>query len=271
MKYSIVERLQEAITANEQSITQMLREAKLIAAKLNLHDIEQWVNLELNGYPSDVKSPSYRKFSTSGLEIRNPVRGWTFAGYPQRTLIARQPIAEIETLSEGHTLTMAVTKNYPVTDAAGSSFGSDWPQRLIIDPNQFKYIIEAVNNELVEWTVELDRRGIRGEGVEFNEKERHLATKQVFNIQKFAGVIGDLVASEVNLYDYQSIHQMLKDHEVPQFERNELENIMDDLKSAKTKGKDDLLKRGRAWISRNKRFLGDATEIIMRAIGAAMK
>jgi hypothetical protein len=48
---SAVHNLQQAIVDGKTSITQLLRQTKLIAAKLDLSDVEQWVDLELNGYP----------------------------------------------------------------------------------------------------------------------------------------------------------------------------------------------------------------------------
>ncbi|HSY16677.1 MAG TPA: hypothetical protein VK815_00010 [Candidatus Acidoferrales bacterium] len=46
---SAIHNLQMAIVDGKQSITQLLRQTKLIAAKLSLPDVEEWVDLELNG------------------------------------------------------------------------------------------------------------------------------------------------------------------------------------------------------------------------------
>ena len=53
-----VHNLQKAIVSDQQSLTQLLRQTKLIAAKLNVEDVEQWVDLELNGYPKDADPPN---------------------------------------------------------------------------------------------------------------------------------------------------------------------------------------------------------------------
>ena len=47
---SAVQDLQKAIVEGKESLTQLLRKTKLIAAKLNLKDVEEWVDLELKGY-----------------------------------------------------------------------------------------------------------------------------------------------------------------------------------------------------------------------------
>ena len=40
--------------------------------------------------------------------------------------------------------------------------------------------------------------------MDFDEKEKQSATNQVFNIQKFTGILGNVQNSQVALYDYSS-------------------------------------------------------------------
>jgi hypothetical protein len=46
---SAVHNLQQAIVDGKTPVTHLLRQTKLIAAKLDLSDVEEWVDLELNG------------------------------------------------------------------------------------------------------------------------------------------------------------------------------------------------------------------------------
>lgn len=101
----------------------------------------------------------------------------------------------------------------------------------------------------------------------FNEGERQSAHSQVFHIQNANGVFGNLSNSTVTIYDYSSIHQLLKDHNLPQTERNELENVMDELKNADPAAKPQLVERAKAWITRNADFIGASVSIIKRALG----
>ncbi len=245
---SAVHNLQQAICGEQQSLTQLLRQTKVIAVKLNLEDVEKWVDYELKGYPESVEPPRYREFSTAHLEVRNPVRGWDFAGNFELHLRAYQPIAEIENLSKGETLTMTLRKQVPVRDSLGGGMGSNWPQRVLIAGSEFKNILEAVKNELLQWTTELEKRGIKGEAMDFSDKEKQSASNQVFNIQKFTGILGNVQNSQVALYDYSSVQQLLVDHKIPKEDRRELEDIMDELKDAPSEKKPSLLKRGEDWI-----------------------
>ena len=110
---SAVHNLQKAIVEGKQSLTHLLRQTKLIAAKLNLEDVERWVDLELNGYPEGTDPPEYRRFSTHSLEIHNPYQGgWQFAGNLNISLKAPQPIAEIERFSQGDSIGFPVAKTW---------------------------------------------------------------------------------------------------------------------------------------------------------------
>jgi hypothetical protein len=248
-----------------------LRQTKLIAAKLDLADVEAWVDLELNGYGNKTEPPPYREFVTQAIQIRNPIKGWEFAGHFHRKMKARQPIANIEDLSRAESACVSITHNLPVDDGIGGSFGSDWPQRAVISGASFKHIVEAVTNELLQWTIELERRGIKGEDMDFDEKEKQSATHQTFNIQKFTGILGNVQNSQVALYDYSSVQQLLVDHKIPKADRRELEDIMDELKEAPPDKKPSLLKRGEDWIVKHKDLLGAAGEVVGKAMGAAMK
>ena len=268
---SAIHNLQMAILDKSQSTTNLLRQAKLIAAKLNLEDVERWVDLELKGYPPEIEPPKYREFSTESLMLHNPYRGWVFAGDVCCTQKMAWPLAVIEQYSKTKTLSIPLEHNFRIRDSMGGSLGSAWPQRITLSGGRLKHILEAVRTELLQWTVELEKRGIKGEDMDFDEKEKQSATNQVFNIQKFTGILGNVQNSQVALYDYSSVQQLLVDHKIPKQDRRELEDIMDELKDASPEKKPSLIKRGEDWIVKHKELLGVAGEAVGKAIGAAMK
>jgi hypothetical protein len=75
---SIVKQLQKDILNPQKRLTEILRTAKLIAAKLDLKDISDWIDKELNGYGKAVRDdlPAYRRVRGGALKIFNPYRGW---------------------------------------------------------------------------------------------------------------------------------------------------------------------------------------------------
>jgi len=154
-----VHSLRESITSGQPSLSQLLRQTLLIAARLNLPDIQQWVDLELNGYADDADPPGYRKIFVHSLEIYNAERDvWQFAGDLNYGLKARQPIAEIEKFSREERVNFPVSKNFSIKNNFGDSFGSDWPQRFVVVGSQYKLVTEAVTDR---WTAELETRGLK--------------------------------------------------------------------------------------------------------------
>jgi len=118
---SAVHNLQKAILDPNQSLTQLLRQAKLVASKLNLDDVERWVDSELRGYPEDIHPPPYRTVTTMHLETHNPVRGWQFSGNVGIPIPMAKPISEIETLSKGELAITTLPEQIPVRNSLGTS------------------------------------------------------------------------------------------------------------------------------------------------------
>jgi hypothetical protein len=99
------------------------------------------------------------------------------------------------------------------------------------------------------------------------ERGRQKAQQQTFNIQHFTGVMGDVKNSTVNVYDFSSIHQLLKQRNVPQPQRNEIEDIFDELKNATPDNRPSIIEKGKAWIVRNQELLGAGANIVRQALG----
>jgi hypothetical protein len=196
--------------------------------------------------------------------IYNPVRGWQFAGDVQKRIRARHPIAQIESMSKAKMPQFTPETNFRLA----GGFGSEWPQRVTIDRSQFQNLLEAVKEVLVQWTTELRKRGIKGENMNFDEKENQSAGNMVFHIGNVQGNVGNVTNSQVTVYDYSSVHTLLIDRKVPMSERHELEGIMEELKTAPPEKKPSLIQRGKDWITKNKEFLGASTEIVSKIIGA---
>src|SRR5262245_19341091 len=130
---SAVGHFQQAIVAGKPSLSNLLCHTKVIAAKLNLERVEQWVNLELSGFTDEAELPTYRNVLSNRLEIYNSHRDvWVFAGHLHYSLKARQPIAEIEDFSRREFVDFPVARNFSIKNDLGDSFGSDWPQRFVV-------------------------------------------------------------------------------------------------------------------------------------------
>jgi hypothetical protein len=265
---SLVTDLQKDILSSKKSVTEILRTAKLISAKLGLADITGLVDSELGGYKDANKVPVYREMTGGTLYVYNPVRGWTFAGnLSERDLRYRsaQAVSELEELAKAPFVSTTCAQKFELTDG----FMMQFPQQVRHSPMEIKRILEAIKDQILNWAIELEQRGITGENMSFDKEEKQRAQKQTFNIQHFTGVLGDVKNSNVSVYDYSSIHQELRQRNVPQSERNEIENILDELKHGSPETKQTLIEKGKAWIVKNQAFLGAGAHIIRKALGVS--
>jgi hypothetical protein len=66
--------LQELAQAQDTSVLELLRRAKVIATKLGREEDRSWIERELNGYPDGADIPRYREIP-SVLKVKNPFHG----------------------------------------------------------------------------------------------------------------------------------------------------------------------------------------------------
>jgi len=265
---SLVADFQRDILSSKKSVTEILRTAKIISAKLDLRDIEQWIEHELSGYPDNEITPDYRK-GAGALQVFNPYRGWITVSGGLTPMACVMPIATLQEFSSQPSAHFQPPQNIPVSayGEMSNSIASEFLQRIVVSGTVFKTMIEAVRDRLLDWSIELEKRGITGENMSFDKEEKQKAQNQTFNIQHFTGVLGDVKDSSVNVYDYSSIYQLLKQQNVSQSERNEIENILDNLKHAKPNEKASLLQKGKEWIVKNQEFLGASASVVRKALG----
>jgi hypothetical protein len=165
--------LRRAVLSGQPSLTELLRQTKLIAARLALADVEHWADRELTGYTSSSEPPDYRRVFTQSLEVYNAHQAvWKFAGTLNFAFKAHQPIGQIEIFSREDRVALPVAKNLSIKNDFGDSFASDWPQQFIVAGSQYQSVITAVVDR---WAGELRERGI-----------------EVFDIQKFMAAFGEV-------------------------------------------------------------------------------
>lgn len=196
----IVIELQKACLDQEVPASSILRKAKVIAAKLELEDLRQWINAEINGYtcaPSEM--PEHR----TGLgtpKFLNPYHGWRpiqtsddFFGRTIRTVHLTQPISELEELARSDNGGSGLIMYYsPKIEEIIQSF---LPTRmecgLHFSKSQVINALEYVRNKTLDWTLELEGRGVVGEGLTFadaDKKEAQIVTNHIYGSS--IGVLG---------------------------------------------------------------------------------
>jgi hypothetical protein len=234
-----------------------------------LTDLQRWIEYELDGYPNIKSAPDYRTVVSTELQYFNPYRGWcTAVGHGTFRFAIVQPVTELEDFAKRDHVEFASTKPVRLVSLSGDSGFPNMNQRYIISGSEFIRILGTVKSKLLAWSIELEQRNILGENMAFNEHEKNSAKQQTFNIQAMHGVIGDVTDSQINFYDFGSINQTLKDHGVSQAERNKLENLLDELKSAKPEEKKATKSKLLEWVATNAASLGTLTIELTKAFHA---
>jgi hypothetical protein len=203
---SLVLQLQAETLSSASSATSLLRKAKAIASKLGLQEATGWVSRELDGYFGEETLPQYRLLGGTP-QVLDHHHGWQpllFESAHQTgvfsTVHLRDPIATLEAMAEGDP-NRSFHKTFPpelsvALRNANSRTAIEFGTRF--SAGQIRNVIETVKTLILNWTLELEKAGVLGEGMTFTIREREDAapvTHQVF-IQN-VGVLGSVSSGAV--------------------------------------------------------------------------
>ena len=169
---SLVLELQRNLIEKNINIVELLHKALLLSGKLNLDDIKKWIGYELDGYNNSKFIPEYR--TIDGTFKRNdPIHGWqTVVSTNQKfnKIVTKstinQKISEIVSLIGRDDGQLAIPKTHLVGEYFPSSEVS-----FFVDKSRLIGIIDSIRKIILEWTIELEKKGILGEGLSFTKDE----------------------------------------------------------------------------------------------------
>ena len=206
---SIVLELQQELLSQNCDILQALRKAHVIAVKLQLAAFDAWIQNELNGYKSDSENfPDYRVMKGT-LKAKNPYRGWIpvaitdqngaslFNSVPVFESIAA--LIEITKKSKDGTFYYSYPPEMSMEICSRANAPAFMEIVLFISTVYVTEAIDKVKNCLLEWTLELERKGILGENMTFNEKECASAKDIPQQVNNYYGTVihGDVSSSQI--------------------------------------------------------------------------
>ncbi len=180
---SMILDLQNELIQSKCDVLQVLRKAHLIADKLKMDEFNEWVLNELNGYRKNDRLPKYRMVKGE-LKYWNPFYGWQpviITDVKTETTICKekfyQPISEIVTLCQDNDKILQVTFAGNMQDALNDWFKpiAQTHYALFMSVASVKTIIDRVVNNVLDWTLQLEQKGIIGENMRFNEQEQECA------------------------------------------------------------------------------------------------
>lgn len=178
MSEPMVIRFQRMAMDNETGTPDLLRMAKAIAVKLQLNDVCEWIDYELNGYPSSVTVPDYRITKGKLLAI-NPQRGPIPAQVSTakleeklRTVHIGAPVSELALAYDMPDATM----DFPFSMEFSNKLQQSQPDFLRfpvvrrIGQSKLVNVVEQVRNRLLDWSLALEQQGILGENLQFTNR-----------------------------------------------------------------------------------------------------
>ena len=138
----------------------------------------------LKGYKGNDKIPVYRESIYGQLKYFNPYNGWQFIIYddPRMNQITNRlnitfPITQIvDVYRRATNSTVSITLP---PEAVGfiwndMDFGP-FDTRLFFDKSVLWNIVEQVKNNILDWSMMLEDKGICGHGLSFSQEEKSIA------------------------------------------------------------------------------------------------
>lgn len=187
--------------------TDLLRRTLVVASRLNVPDLVLWVKSELNGYECDV--PDYRVIYGQLMAV-NPYHGlipFQIDNNKFMELICKhyefQSIPEIERSLGGASSSGYMVRNFPPDQQSMlmNLMSVAMQPKLRFTLSQVSGIIEKVRNRILEWSLDLEVRGIVGDGMTFTQREKQMVQEQHYHF-------GDVTGSQIQIgSDSSSQHQ----------------------------------------------------------------
>ena len=240
----LIIQIQRECLDKEISVSDILRKAKVAAVKLELVDFQEWINNELNGYTKSAEElPPYRQLHGE-LKVFNPYRGWQpvffedpssdkrYSSAPLGQAIGPLEAGLRETKPKSfHAFSLSPERKNHIINM----LEVDMDIALFLNKTMLDNIVELVRNILLDWTLEMEKSGIIGDGMSFKKEEKSQATQitQYFSAHNigFAGnaqdrsevtTIQNIHSNELNLsavYNIiqqaeQEIHRLPKEMQV---------------------------------------------------------
>lgn len=200
-----IERLRNELISTQSTLVELIRTAKVIARKLGLHEFEAWLNLEIGGYTNidRDKIPKYRHLRGQ-LVAYNPIRGLIPILFEPgdkveeiaSIVVIADPIGKVvdDSRASGVLTVSVATRLRDHLHAHMGNIGSlRFPISVKLDHNQIAGIADAVRDHLLEWCLELEESGVRGDAMSYPESEKKSAQSVTNNFfRSNVGVVGSI-------------------------------------------------------------------------------
>lgn len=190
---------------------------KIAAVKLQLPEVEAWVQSEIHGYRNG--EPSYRQLTGEPKSLDELRNKWVVVSHqPYYELLKRARVPHGMAMLEHYLDASAPDEMFGLALPAAAAVASIGLNRVVtfLTRGQIVSILETVRDKVLDWALELERNGIVGEGMTFDMEEKKAAHKSsVIHIGTMTGSIGDhnsignIIGGNLNMQEVSNLaHQL---------------------------------------------------------------
>lgn len=194
----VLELQRDALDAGT-SVGDLLRKAAVVSRKLALKEVDDWLLLEMEGY-GNKPCPEYRKVY-GNVMYHNPFNGWqpiifgdtkTQEAFSRRSM--SQSVIELEDLLKSNSKKFIV--NFPGDQERWLMSQMDLAMQPVLHVSRQAVlrIVSFVRQKLLDWSLDLENRGILGEGLTFTREEKAVAQQVSYHTH-----IGEMNNSQVQV------------------------------------------------------------------------
>lgn len=172
-------------------ISDLLRKALVVSKKLGIAEIETWIRNELDGYytSSEETVPEYRNIRGE-VKVHNPYHGWQSLNVGSTELEnilstrkINQPVGELDSLVNDHKeSSLQVPFNQSTKNELLKMMNVQLEPTLIVPQTEIVGILEAIRNEVLNWSLDLESREILGSGMSFSKEEKQVASQTTYQV-----------------------------------------------------------------------------------------
>lgn len=175
---------------NEKDVYNLLIAGIKLAQKLNFKNVEHWLYLELNGYNDNHELPDYRKISPE-IKAFNPYMGWEPLNIYDQNIANSLKFCSID-MSLPNILNLLRFNNQSIEfifckeventlyDYINYDF-SDYKISCIINRSDFENILNLTKNNILDFTIELQKRNFNSIDQNLSEFVINKNINQYFN------------------------------------------------------------------------------------------
>lgn len=217
-------------------VSDLLRKAMVVSRKLGINEIEDWINKELTGYGKESEIPDYREISGE-VKVYNPYHGWqplhfrdhNFAEVLSTRKIG-QAVGQLDSIrknnSNGY---LQVPFNEHTKNRLMGLMDIALEPSLLVSDTQLHKILEGVRNEILNWSLDLEAKGIIGDGMSFSREEKKAASKITYNVTNNIGSMSNSQLQQDSPNSSQNLNVHIENSELSEFIQ-EIKSSLNDLK-----------------------------------------